>query len=141
MASLLKTASFFAAISSVAQSQFVPAPTDLTSTTGYYDLNVRWKQVPDGICETTPGVKSYSGYVDIEEHQHIFWWFFEARNADPTTAPLTVWINGGPGSSSMIGLFQELGPCGVGPDGEIYNNPYAWKCVRPSQFVHSCELT
>lgn len=127
MASLLKSGLVLGILATVAQSQFVPAPTDLTSSTGYYNLPVRWKEVPDGICETTPGVKSFSGYVDVEEHQHIFFWFFEARNADPTSAPLTVWINGGPGSSSMIGLFQELGPCGVDSNGELYNNPYAWK--------------
>lgn len=76
--------------------QFIPAPTDLNQTTGYLDIPVRFKQVPDGICETTPGVQSFSGYVDIAEHEHIFFWFFEARNEDPSTAPLTVWINGGP---------------------------------------------
>jgi carboxypeptidase C (cathepsin A) len=26
----------------------------------------------------------------------------------------------------MIGLFQELGPCGVDSDGNAYNNPYSW---------------
>ena len=51
------------------QSQFVPAPTDLTSTTGYLDIPVRYKEVPDGICEMTPGVKSYAGYSDIEPAQ------------------------------------------------------------------------
>ena len=86
---------------SLGLSQFVKAPTDLTHTTGYLDLPVRYKEVPQGICELTPGVKSYSGYVDIGAEEHVFWWFFEARNQDPTTAPLTVWINGGPGSSSM----------------------------------------
>lgn len=109
-----------------ASAQFVPAPTDLISTKGFLDIPVRYKEVPEGICELTPGVKSYSGYVDIAEEQHIFWWFFESRNSDPETAPLTVWINGGPGSSSMIGLFQELGPCGVDSNG-LYYNPHAWK--------------
>ena len=116
-----------AALLSVVSAQFVPAPPNLTLTKGFLDLPVRYKEVPEGICELTPGVKSYSGYVDIEEEQHIFWWFFESRNENPHEAPLTVWINGGPGSSSMIGLFQELGPCGVNSSGDVYYNPYAWK--------------
>ncbi|ESZ93510.1 serine carboxypeptidase [Sclerotinia borealis F-4128] len=109
--------------------QFVPAPTDLTSTTGYLDLPVRYKQVPEGICELDPSVKSYSGYVDVEEGEHIFWWFFETRNGNASEAPLTVWINGGPGSSSMIGLFEENGPCYINGEGEVINNPYSWNNV------------
>ncbi|KAL9034978.1 MAG: hypothetical protein Q9214_006800, partial [Letrouitia sp. 1 TL-2023] len=34
--------------------QFVPAPDDLTTTTGYAGLTVRYKQVPNGICEQDP---------------------------------------------------------------------------------------
>ena len=78
-----------------AAAQFVPAPTDLITKEGYANISVRYKEVPTGICELDPNVKSYSGYADVAEDQHIFWWFFEARNQDPTTAPLTVWINGG----------------------------------------------
>jgi hypothetical protein len=118
-----------------AVAQFVPAPTDLITKKGYADINVRYKQVPSGICELDPNVKSYSGYADVDDDQHIFWWFFEARNGDPTEAPLTVWINGGPGSSSMIGLFQELGPCGVGPDMKPFNNPYSWTNVSNMLFI------
>ncbi|KAF3762618.1 alpha/beta-hydrolase [Cryphonectria parasitica EP155] len=133
MSKALLAASWLAA--QTAYAQFVTAPTDLNETTGYLSIPVRSKQVPDGICETTPGVKSYSGYVDIAEHEHIFFWFFEARNEDPTTAPLTVWINGGPGSSSMIGLFQENGPCGVDYDGNLYNNPYSWNNASNMLFI------
>jgi hypothetical protein len=119
----------------IATSQFVPAPTDLISKEGHAGVNVRYKQVPAGICELNPDVKSYSGYADVEENQHIFWWFFEARNQDPTNAPLTVWINGGPGSSSMIGLFQENGPCGVDINGKVYDNPYSWSNASNMLFI------
>ncbi|KAF1930092.1 carboxypeptidase S1 [Didymella exigua CBS 183.55] len=122
-------------VASLTAAQFVPAPTDLTTKEGYAGINVRYKQVPEGICELDPNVKSYSGYADVGKDQHVFWWFFEARNQDPSEAPLTVWINGGPGSSSMIGLFQELGPCGVGPDLKPFNNPYSWSNASNMLFI------
>ncbi|KAF2204519.1 carboxypeptidase S1 [Delitschia confertaspora ATCC 74209] len=131
------TAGLFAAASlaPAALAQFVPPPTDLITKKGYAGINVRYKQVPTGICELDPNVKSFSGYADVSENEHIFWWFFEARNGDPSKAPLTVWINGGPGSSSMIGLFEELGPCRVTPDGEPYNNPYSWSNASNMLFI------
>ncbi|KAH8165907.1 hypothetical protein CIB48_g2308, partial [Xylaria polymorpha] len=118
-----------------ASAQFVPPPTDLKRVIGYADIPVRYKEVPTGICELDPHVKSYSGYADVGEEEHIFFWFFEARDVDPGSAPLTVWINGGPGSSSMIGLFEELGPCRVDPDGNVYSNPYSWSNVSNMLFV------
>ena len=112
-------------MSSSGWSQFVPGPTDLTDAAGFANYRVRWKQVPTGTCELNPDVKSYSGFVDVASDKHMFFWFFETRHGDPTTAPLTVWIQGGPGSS-MIGLFQELGPCGIDSKGKVYDNPYSW---------------
>ncbi|KAI0147198.1 alpha/beta-hydrolase [Xylariaceae sp. FL1272] len=115
--------------------QFVKAPTDLKRVMGAAGIPVRYKEVPTGICELDPDVKSYSGYADVGENEHIFFWFFEARNQDPTEAPLTVWINGGPGSSSMIGLFEELGPCRVDYYGNVYSNPYSWSNVSNMIFI------
>ncbi|OIW35227.1 alpha/beta-hydrolase [Coniochaeta ligniaria NRRL 30616] len=82
------------------------------------------------ICETTKGVNSYSGYIDLDEHSHLFFWFFEARQS-PKTAPITLWLNGGPGSDSLLGLFtdltaQEIGPCTVNPDLTTSLNPFSW---------------
>ncbi|RMZ76307.1 hypothetical protein DV738_g5012, partial [Chaetothyriales sp. CBS 135597] len=76
-----------------------------------------------GTCTTVFSTqKQYSGYVSLPPNSlsptqgnysiNTFFWFIEARQ-DPETAPLTVFINGGPGSSSMVGLFQEVGPCQV----------------------------
>lgn len=66
---------------------------------------------------TTP-VVSYAGYftVDSANQANLFTWFFPALNGN-TKAPLLVWLNGGPGSTSMYGLFAEFGPFEVQPDG------------------------
>ncbi|CAA7266090.1 unnamed protein product [Cyclocybe aegerita] len=53
-------------------------------------------------------------------------WFFEARE-NPDSAPLALWFNGGPGASSMIGLFQENGPCLINNDSKtVSHNEYSW---------------
>ncbi|KAI0752460.1 alpha/beta-hydrolase [Daedaleopsis nitida] len=79
-----------------------------------------------GVCETTPGVNQLSGYIDIGTNMSMWFWFFESRH-DPENAPFTLWLNGGPGCSSMIGLFQEHGPCQVNPDGQTtVLNPFSW---------------
>jgi hypothetical protein len=58
----------------VANGQFVTPPTDLITKEGYAGINVRYKEVPTGICEVDPNVKSYSGYADVAENEHIFWY-------------------------------------------------------------------
>ncbi|KAJ7655888.1 serine carboxypeptidase [Mycena rosella] len=79
-----------------------------------------------GICETTPNVFQASGYGDLAANKSIFFWYFAARN-NPATAPFALWLNGGPGASSMIGLFQELGPCRITNDSSsVTRNPYSW---------------
>jgi carboxypeptidase C (cathepsin A) len=85
------------ALGAVAVAQFVTPPDDLIETLGHAGVPVRYKKVPTGICELDPNVQSYSGYADVAEDHHIFWWFFEARNSHPEDSPLTVWLNGGPG--------------------------------------------
>jgi len=42
---------------------------------------------------------------------------YEAEES-PETAPTLVWYNGGPGSPSTFGMFQELGPLYVNVDSE-----------------------
>ena len=42
-----------------------------------------------GICETTPGVNTYSGYLNVGTNASMFFWFFEARH-NPSQAPLAL---------------------------------------------------
>lgn len=55
----------------------------------------------------------YAGTIKTSTTQdhNLFYWFF--RNTDDSSLPLVLWINGGPGSSSMFGLFLENGPLRV----------------------------
>ncbi|ESK90545.1 carboxypeptidase s1 [Moniliophthora roreri MCA 2997] len=88
-----------------------------------------------GVCETTPGVQQLSGYIEIGTNMSMWFWFFEARN-EPEMAPFTLWINGGPGCSSMIGLFEEHGPCTVNPDGKTTTlNPFSWNNISNMIYI------
>ncbi|CZT21300.1 probable Carboxypeptidase S1 homolog B [Ramularia collo-cygni] len=99
-------------------------------------VSISYKET--GICETTPGVKNYAGYVHLpagisydrgeptDYPINTFFWFFESRT-DPANAPTSVWLNGGPGSSSMLGLLAENGPCQVNSDSNSTRlNEWSW---------------
>jgi len=87
--------------------------------------NLRTKKV-DPKALNVDKVKQYSGYLDDEEDdKHLFYWFFESRN-DPKNDPVVLWLNGGPGCSSLTGLFMELGPSSINKKIETVYNDYSW---------------
>ncbi|CAN8298713.1 unnamed protein product [Cochlearia groenlandica] len=74
--------------------------------------------------------RHYAGYVNLgpeQKQKSLFYWFFEAQQ-NSTRRPLVLWLNGGPGCSSIAyGAAQELGPFLVRTtsDNLTFNN-YSW---------------
>jgi len=67
--------------------------------------------------------------------KHLFFWYFESQD-DPEHDPLTLWMTGGPGGSSMLGMLQELGPCLIDKNGNgtVYNE-FGWSKNSSLLFV------
>ncbi|KAL9617339.1 MAG: hypothetical protein Q9160_007869 [Pyrenula sp. 1 TL-2023] len=97
---------------------------ELSGKLDTYDL--RAKKVDPSELGVDPNVTQYSGYLDDNENdKHLFYWFFESRN-DPANDPVVLWLNGGPGCSSLTGLFMELGPASIDEKRDVHYNPYSW---------------
>ncbi|KAF8766511.1 putative serine carboxypeptidase CPVL like protein [Argiope bruennichi] len=64
-----------------------------------------------GKLPNCPDVPSYSGLftVNKQHDSNMFFWFFPALNEN-VKAPVILWLQGGPGTSGVFGLFLEHGP-------------------------------
>ncbi|GAB6021027.1 hypothetical protein CHUAL_003664 [Chamberlinius hualienensis] len=71
--------------------------------------------------------QSYSGYLTVDPtyNSNLFFWYFPAE-VDPSTAPVVIWLQGGPGSSSMFGLFCENGPFAIDENLNLYERDFDW---------------
>ncbi|KAL6864822.1 hypothetical protein ACP4OV_015973 [Aristida adscensionis] len=82
----------------------------------------------------------YSGYVTVEERagRALFYWLQEAPAA-AQPAPLVLWLNGGPGCSSVAyGASEELGAFRVHPDGAtLFLNKHRWNKAANILFLDS----
>ncbi|CAF3370797.1 unnamed protein product [Rotaria sp. Silwood2] len=74
--------------------------------------------------------QSFSGYLTVNKqyNSNMFFWFFPAQNGDKN-APVLLWLQGGPGASSLFGLFNEHGPIQVNNDGSLTERPITWNSL------------
>ncbi|KAK6031797.1 serine carboxypeptidase, partial [Ostertagia ostertagi] len=87
--------------------------------------------------EFSPNFSSYSGYLEASTSDQFHYWLTESQR-NPSADPLILWLNGGPGCSSLGGLFEELGPFRVKDYGAtVYLNEYSWNLFANVLFLES----
>ncbi|KAJ3554315.1 hypothetical protein NM688_g3174 [Phlebia brevispora] len=94
------------------------------------------------VTEPLPNVtwslpRNFAGNIPVDRPGHpndtLFFWAFEkeqgsltAQEFERSDEPWGIWLNGGPGSSSLLGLLFENGPIHVAANYSLYSNPYGW---------------
>ncbi|KAI8342826.1 Alpha/Beta hydrolase protein [Chlamydoabsidia padenii] len=96
---------------------------------------VTTQQAGDYKVTSLPGVNvgrlpfdQYAGHIEVssETDGNLFFWMLE--QVKPTQPKkLIIWLNGGPGCSSMDGLFLENGPYRVNPDLSLTVSTNGWQ--------------
>ena len=81
-----------------------------------------------------PPTPHFSGFLDASAGCDVatngpvcqlHYWLALAEK-DPSKAPVVLWLNGGPGSSSILGFLQEEGPLLINATGGLMQNPWGW---------------
>ncbi|XP_058765801.1 serine carboxypeptidase-like 40 [Vicia villosa] len=82
----------------------------------------------------------FGGYVTLDKLSgSAFYYYFVEAHQSKETLPLLLWLNGGPGCSSLAyGAMQELGPFRVNSDGKtLHQNRYSWNYAANVLFLES----
>jgi len=111
--------------------------------------------IDDHKVTTLPGYNGalpsthYSGYIPTGtlsgQAGQLHYWLIESTK-NPSTDPIVLWLNGGPGSSSLIGLLTENGQIVTNDDSltqpingvpQVFLNPYAWTTTANMLYLES----
>ncbi|KAG5573963.1 hypothetical protein H5410_063729 [Solanum commersonii] len=88
----------------------------------------------------SPQVSQFSGYITVNKThgRALFYWFFQSQ-FDSSKKPLLLWLNGGPGCSSIgYGAAVELGPLLVQNNGAGLDfNEHSWNNEANLLFLES----
>ncbi|XP_020258204.1 serine carboxypeptidase II-3-like [Asparagus officinalis] len=82
----------------------------------------------------------YAGYVTVDpKHGRALFYYFVESPQNSSSMPLMLWLNGGPGCSSLgYGAMEEVRPFRVNSNGEtLSRNYYAWNNVANVLFLES----
>lgn len=111
------------------------------------ELQASGNAVPDptDLVDGLPGLGEklgfglHAGYVTVDEdHGRALFYIFAESTGNAAADPLVLWLNGGPGCSSIGGGFMsELGPFLPKADGTLTRNIYAWNQAASVIFLDS----
>ncbi|CAH8385957.1 unnamed protein product [Eruca vesicaria subsp. sativa] len=85
------------------------------------------------------GFSQFSGYVTVNEShgRSLFYWLTESSSSSHTK-PLLLWLNGGPGCSSIAyGATEEIGPFRISRGSTLYLNNFSWNIEANLLFLES----
>ena len=78
----------------------------------------------------------YSGYLDTLIDGNKLFYIYYPSQTKPSTDPVLLWLNGGPGCSSLFGMLGEIGPVTTDNfSGELKLNPYSWNMETNLLFI------
>ncbi|KAF7659081.1 hypothetical protein LDENG_00003530, partial [Lucifuga dentata] len=109
---------------------------------GFQLRSSRAQYAPDEVTDLPgmtfkPNYQQWSGYLQARPGTFLHYWFVTSQR-DPAKDPLVLWLNGGPGCSSLDGFLSENGPFHVNDDGKtLYENKFSWNKIANVLYLES----
>ncbi|KAL6113160.1 uncharacterized protein ACO6RY_11503 [Pungitius sinensis] len=107
-----------------------------------FQLVSRAQYAPDEVTHLPgmsfkPNYRQWSGHLQARPGTFLHYWFVTSQR-DPVKDPLVLWLNGGPGCSSLDGFLSENGPFHVNDNGAtVYENPFSWNKIANVLYLES----
>ena len=103
-------------------------------------LSLSQSTIEDELVKSLPGYsyrgRLYSGYLSVSNVKQ-FHYMFNLAHDDYENKPLVLWLNGGPGCSSLDGWSSENGPMQLDEKGKFVLNEYSWNKAANMLYIES----
>jgi carboxypeptidase C (cathepsin A) len=105
---------------------------------GNHQIVSRLDDLVDNLPDFPYGGRMFSGYLNLSSPLKKLHYVFVESQRDREKDPLILWLNGGPGCSSLLGWAQENGPASFKEGStEFQINPYSWNKIANVLYLES----